>query len=122
VWDKILDLHMFPEAITEREVAFYTGHQNRFGLPLDNRAKYTKLDWTIWSATLAAKLSDFQAIVHPVFEFLGQTPDRVPMTDWRDTETAHQVGFQARSVVSGVYIKMLSDPRMWSKWAERGTH
>jgi hypothetical protein len=122
VWDKILDLHMFPEAITEREVAFYTGHQNRFGLPLDNRAKYTKLDWTIWSATLAAKLSDFQAIVHPVFEFLGQTPDRVPMTDWRDTETAHQVGFQARSVVSDVYIKMLSDPRMWSKWAERGTH
>jgi hypothetical protein len=80
--------------------------------------------WTgqLWSATLAAKPSDFQAIAHPVFEFLDQTPDRVPMIDWYDTETAHQVGFQARSVVGGVYIKMLSDPQIWSKWAERGTH
>lgn len=119
VWDSILGLHLFPAQIAEREVAYYKTHLNRFGLPLDNRATYTKLDWTIWSATLARNPQDFQTLVHPVYEFLNQSPSRVPMTDWYDTITAKQVGFQARSVVGGVYIKMLADPSMWSKWAAR---
>lgn len=119
VWDNILDLHVFPDQIASREIAFYKSHLNPYGLPLDNRATYTKLDWTIWSATLASNPADFQAIVHPIYKFLEQTPDRVPMTDWYDTITAKEVGFQARSVVGGVYIKMLADPAMWSKWAGR---
>jgi hypothetical protein len=117
VWDAILGLHLFPEQVATREVAFYKTHLNPFGLPLDNRATYTKLDWTIWSATLATSRDDFEAIVHPVFQFLNQTPDRVPMTDWYDTVTARQVGFQARSVVGGVYIKMLADRTDWERWA-----
>ena len=94
---------------------------NAFGLPLDNRATYTKLDWTIWSATLASKPEDFRAIVHPVFLFLNQTTDRVPMTDWYDTISAREVAFQARSVVGGVYIRMLADPQVWEKWSSRAT-
>jgi hypothetical protein len=92
---------------------------NAFGLPLDSRAKYTKLDWTVWSATLARNPEDFKAIIHPVYQFLNQTPNRVPMTDWYDTTTAREVAFQARSVVGGVYIKMLADPQVWSKWVAR---
>lgn len=116
VWDTILGLHMFPPKVAAEEVAFYKTHINPFGLPLDNRANYTKLDWTIWTATLATNPADFQTFIHPVFEFLNQTPDRIPMTDWYDTVTARHVGFQARSVVGGVYIKMLADPAMWQKW------
>jgi hypothetical protein len=119
VWDTILDLHIFPANIADHEVAFYKAHLNPFGLPLDNRATYTKLDWTVWSATLARNPADFQAIVHPVFQFLNQTTDRVPMTDWYDTVSARQVGFQARSVVGGVYIKLLADPDLWKKWVAR---
>ena len=119
VWDTILGLHLFPPDVAKREVAFYKTHMNPYGLPLDNRATYTKLDWTVWSATLAASAADFQAIVEPIDQFLNKTPDRVPMSDWYDTVTAKQVGFQARSVVGGVYIKMLSSPEMWTKWANR---
>jgi glutaminase A-like protein len=119
VWDNILDLHIFPTKIADQEVAFYMAHLNPFGLPLDNRATYTKLDWTVWSATLARNQEDFQAIVHPVFQFLNRTTDRVPMTDWYDTVSARQVGFQARSVVGGVFIKLLADSELWRKWVGR---
>jgi Domain of unknown function (DUF1793) len=58
----------------------------------------------------------------PDNEFLNQTTDRVPMTDWYDTVSARAVGFQARSVVGGVYIKLLTETELWSKWATRADH
>jgi hypothetical protein len=122
VWDKILSLHLFPDQIADQEVAFYKTHMNAFGLPLDNRATYTKLDWTIWTATLAHNQADFEALDHPVFAFLNETIDRVPMTDWFDAVSARHVGFQARSVVGGVYIRLLADPQLWTKWVDRANH
>ncbi|MGD0893404.1 MAG: DUF4965 domain-containing protein [Terracidiphilus sp.] len=121
VWDDILDIHMFPAEVADEEIAFYKTKVNLYGLPLDNRATYTKLDWTLWTATLARNPAEFQLLVHPVFEFLNQTPDRVPMTDWYDTISAREVSFQARSVVGGVYIKVLADPQLWSKWVARAS-
>jgi hypothetical protein len=41
------------------------------------------------------------------------------MTDWYDTKTAKHVGFQARSVVGGVFLQMLYDRAGWKKWASR---
>ena len=116
VWDKILGLNVFPASVATKEVAFYRSHSGPFGIALDNRATYTKLDWELWSATLAENSDDFQALVHPIFRFLNETTDRNPMTDWYDTVTARQRGFQARSVVGGVFIKSLSDRSMWEKW------
>ena len=117
MWDRLLGLDLFPESLTQSEVSFYLRHQHAFGLPLDNRHTYTKLDWSVWTATMALNPQDFDAFIDPLYKFMTQTPTRVPLSDWFDTVTGTQVGFQARSVVGGVYIKMLSDPRMWEKWS-----
>jgi hypothetical protein len=119
VWDRLLGLNIFPAEIARREIAFYKKTQNQFGLPLDNRRDYTKLDWILWTATLAENQADFEAIVAPAWQFANDSPTRVPLTDWYDTKTAKQQGFQARSVVGGLLIKMLADPGMWKKYATR---
>jgi hypothetical protein len=49
-------------------------------------------------------------------KWIDETPTRVPLTDWYDTKTGKQVGFQARSVVGGVYVKALVDKELAKKW------
>ena len=117
VWDRILGLNLFAPSVTQEEIAFYLKHQNAFGLPLDNRHTYTKLDWSVWTATMAPNQQDFHALLDPLYKFMTETPTRVPLSDWFDTVSGAQSGFQARSVVGGVYIKMLADPSIWTKWA-----
>jgi hypothetical protein len=124
VWDQILDLKLFPPQVRQTELAFYLKHLNQFGLPLDNRADYTKLDWSVWTATLADKPrpgepDQFDAILAPIGVWINQGPTRVPLTDWYDTKTGKQIGFQARSVVGGVYIKALADKPLAEKWRNR---
>ncbi|MBA3441357.1 MAG: DUF4965 domain-containing protein, partial [Pyrinomonadaceae bacterium] len=119
VWDRLLGLNLFPPQVARKEIAFYKQKQNPFGLPLDNRETYTKLDWIVWSATLAESSQDFESFTRPISKFINETPDRVPLTDWYWTLDGKHRGFQARSVVGGVYVKMLADPNMWKKWIGR---
>ncbi|MCX7886274.1 MAG: DUF1793 domain-containing protein, partial [Verrucomicrobiae bacterium] len=97
----------------------YKRVQNKYGLPLDSRARYTKLDWILWTATLTQNRDDFEALVAPVFRFLNETPDRSPMTDWYFTDTAKKRGFTARPVVGAVFLQLLYDKAAWQKWAGR---
>ncbi len=108
VWDRLLGLNLFPKEIMQKEIAYYKKVQNPFGLPLDNRKTYTKADWLVWTATLADSQEDFHALMNPLYTWMNQTPDRVPLTDWYDTVNAKMVGFQARPVIGGVFIKLLS--------------
>jgi hypothetical protein len=119
VWDQILDLNLFPASIRQSEIAYYLKHLNRFGLPLDNRKDYTKLDWQIWTATLADKPADWSALLDPIGRWINEGPSRVPLTDWYDTKSGRQESFQARSVVGGVYIKALADKALSAKWRNR---
>ena len=44
VWGQILGLKLFPDSVAETEMAYYKKVQKPYGLPLDNRSEYTKLD------------------------------------------------------------------------------
>ena len=120
VWDKVLGFNLFPKDVAQKEIAYYLTKQNKYGLPLDSRSTYTKLDWITWTATLTDRKEDFEAFVNPIWLFLNESPSRVPMTDWYYTDKGTQQGFQARPVVGGVFIRMLADQAMWKKWAGRG--
>ncbi|HSY44278.1 MAG TPA: DUF4965 domain-containing protein [Candidatus Acidoferrum sp.] len=119
VWDKILGLNLFPEEVTQKEMSYYKKMENQYGLPLDYRQTYTKLDWTLWTATLTQNRDDVEDLASRVVNFLNATPDRTPMSDWYQTKTAQRVGFDARPVVGGVFIQMLYDKPVWQKYASR---
>lgn len=109
VWDKLLGFNIFDPQIAVKEMAYYRTKLNKFGLPLDNRATYTKSDWIMWTATLTGDRDDFNALVDLVYKYANETPSRVPLSDWHDTVTAERMNFKARSVVGGYFLKMLED-------------
>jgi hypothetical protein len=109
VWDKIMKINAFPHEVPEKEIAYYLTIQNEYGLPLDSRHEYTKADWIVWSATMARNKADFQQLISPLYRFVNETTDRIPMSDWYWTDRPEHVSFRARSVLGGYFIKMMED-------------
>ena len=119
VWDRILDLNVFPPEVAQKEVAHYKRVMQRYGVPLDSRTHLTKTDWSVWSATLADNRSDFEAFISPIYDYLNETSSRDPLADSYETDKLRSGGMHARPVVGGVFIKMLADPAMWTQWSSR---
>lgn len=113
VWDKIWGTKLFPDSFFGNEISRYIKEANTYGVPLDNRNKYSKSDWTLWAACLSDSKEDFSKIVHLLWQSYNTTKGRVPMTDWYYTDNADQAGyachFQHRSVQGGLFMRLLSD-------------
>lgn len=92
VWDRILGFGLFPDDVRRTEMAYYRRVQNGYGLPLDNRQTYTKLDWILWTATLTQNRDDFTGA--------GRSGPAVPERDARslshDRLVLHRHGPAAR--------------------------
>ena len=107
LWDRVLKLNLMPEKFYEAETKSYLPRINRYGLPLDSRASYTKSDWICWTAALSDDPAVRAAMIAPVARMLRETESRVAFTDWYDTETGRTVHFIARSVQGGLFALML---------------
>ena len=117
IWDRVLGTKLFPDEVGDAEIAWYLKVQNKYGLPVDNRTDTSLIDWALWSIAPARNPADFQALFDPVFRYANETPSRVPLSDWFVTTTGKMRGFQARSVVGGVFVKLLADAQTWKRWA-----
>ncbi len=109
IWDDLLDLGVFPKSVAQKEVSYYKTKLNRYGLPLDNRSTYTTIDHSIWAAALSESDDDFARFVDAIWLYPHESDSRVPMGDWYHTHDAKQLHFRARSVVGGIFIKLLID-------------
>jgi hypothetical protein len=107
VWDKLLGLDLFPEEFYKREIALYTEKCEKYGVPLDCRAFFTKLDWLSWT-TVFTENQVYRDMIHSLIaKEISETVQRVPMADMYETKTAKQCSMQHRSVVGAFFINLL---------------
>jgi len=107
IWDKLWNTNLFGDEVMQRELNYYLKQQNTYGLLLDIRKDYTKTDWIMWSASMANDKDTFLKFVAPIYKYMNETGSRVPTSDWHDTKTNLMIGFKARSVVGGYWMRLL---------------
>lgn len=109
VWDRVLGWNIFDPLIAQTEVRYYLTKQNPYGLPLDSRETYMKIDWLVWAASLATDRADFESIIHGLYRQVNETRSRVPLCDLVRTTNADKCGMQARSVVGAFWLPLLQN-------------
>lgn len=107
-FDKLLDLNLFSQEFFERETDFYLTKTNEYGIPLDNRAEFTKSDWLIWTACLTDLNDKRKKILGGIDKYLRNSEDRLPFGDWYETKTGRLIGFRNRTVQGGCFILLLT--------------
>ncbi len=113
-FDKVLELKLFSQDLFEKEVDYYLTKLGKYGVPLDSRDTYTKSDWLCWVASLTNDIEKKKKIISSINAYLKSTDDRVPFSDWYDTNVekfdtrdGRFYIFKARSVQGGCFILMM---------------
>ena len=107
VWDNLLGYGIFSDEVKKNEIAVYTSKLNRYGVPLDSRSDYTKIDWLMWSTCIYPDKTYFEKVCESIVRMINETTDRVPLTDWYFTSDASYIAFKNRTVVGGLFINLL---------------
>ena len=109
IWDKLWRTELFPREVYESEISICKQHMNPYGLPFDSLHTYTKSDWLVWTALLSSTKEDFEEMIAPLWLSYHLSLSRVPMNDFYDTVTSLAMDCRHRSVVGGIFIKMLEE-------------
>lgn len=107
VWDRAWGSGLFTQEFMDAELADNKKHFNKYGMPLDSRADYTKSDWLVWTASMASSDEVFADYIAPLWDAYNDTPSRVPMSDWYDTVSSRWVSFRHRTVQGGLFMRVL---------------
>ncbi|CAF3704465.1 unnamed protein product [Rotaria sp. Silwood1] len=106
IYQSILSLNLFPSDVAKLESNYYATKMLDYGIPLDSRSKLTKIDWTSWIAAFSDTKEDDE-IFRKIYKFANESPDRVPFSDFYNASDGHVLGFCARPVMGGLFIRAL---------------
>ena len=111
VWDRVWGTGLFSQKFMDRELKNNKKYFNKYGMPLDSRADYTKSDWLVWVASMASERQVFEEFIAPLWSAYNESATRVVMTDWYDTKSANMVEFKHRTVQGGLFMKLLMEKK-----------
>ena len=104
IWDQIWEWDLFKDVRT-RELTYYRGKVNKYGLPLDSRGAGCKSDWVMWTAAMAPTSTTFNQLMFPIWKYINETSSRVPVSDNHRSDSGNMWMFRARSVLGGYWMK-----------------
>ena len=110
-----------PSHIYTKQSKWYSSVMQRYGLPLDNRHLYTKTDWELFSAAVAAPSTKKQ-IIEAIALWLNETVTDRPFSDLHQTEGRGGFpgpNFFARPAVGG-HFSLVALQRACGGKAEEG--
>ncbi len=107
IYQSILSLNLFPSDVAKLESAYYLSKMLDFGIPLDSRSNLTKGDWTSWVAAFNDDPEQSNAIIGKLYKFGNESPDRIPYSDFYNVANGHVLGFRARPVMGGLFVRAL---------------
>ncbi|KAK3650978.1 hypothetical protein LTR56_006029 [Elasticomyces elasticus] len=108
--DALLQTNLVPKEIYQMQSDFYPDVAEEFGVPLDTRHSYTKSDWEIFCAAIAAP-STSDLFISAIAKWLNVTPANGPTTDLYETASpgdfaAGTTKFIDRPVVGGWFAHL----------------
>jgi hypothetical protein len=111
-FDKALKLNLIPASLLTSDAAYYKSQALSTGVPLDSRFTNgtagcvqgaSKTDWELWMASAVQDQSLVSLLVDGVYQFATTSSARVPYSDYYNTNSGQQIGFQARPVQGGMF-------------------
>ena len=108
VWDRFFGFGLFRDSVVRTDLDYYSTVADRYGVPLDSRAPFTKTDWLIWIAAMAQG-DERSGYIDALRRFVNETGDRTPFSDWYDTHDGREQSFHNRTVIGGIFMPLLMD-------------
>ncbi|KIW02103.1 uncharacterized protein PV09_06593 [Verruconis gallopava] len=108
--DLELGLNLVPQSVYEMQSKFYPSVKEQYGVPLDTRHSYTKVDWEMFTAACCSQ-DTRDMFIKDLSNWIGATDTGRPFTDLYDTLTGSypDIMFVARPTVGGTFALLIAN-------------